>query len=398
MSTKPFKWIKEIIDNVDRIYIHVNIDEDLKSCYEYHSMHMEPWDGPAGVVITDGRYAACTLDRNGLRPARYVITKDRHITLASEVGVYNYQPEDVVEKGRLKPGQMLAVDTQTGELLMPEDINNMLKKAQPYREWLDNNLQRLHDNEKDDQHTLPEIQGDELDIYEKMFGVSFEERDQVIRVLGELGQEATGSMGDDSPFAVMSEKVRSLYDYFRQQFAQVTNPPIDPLRENIVMSLETCIGEERNLFEEGEDHAQRVVLDSPVLTEKLFKQILKLGDNNCEYKSYRISLNYQPEIGLEKAIDNICAEAEDAVRNGSVVLVLSDRDISKETLPVHALLATGAVHQHLIKAGLRCDANIIVETATARDPHHFGVLLGYGATAIYPYLAYACLQDLRATK
>ncbi len=374
------------------------MDADLKAFYDFNSMHMEPWDGPAGVVITDGRYAACTLDRNGLRPARYVITKDRHITLASEVGVYNYQPEDVVEKGRLKPGQMLAVDTQTGELLMPEDINNMLKKAQPYREWLDNNLQRLHDNEKDDQHTLPEIQGDELDIYEKMFGVSFEERDQVIRVLGELGQEATGSMGDDSPFAVMSEKVRSLYDYFRQQFAQVTNPPIDPLRENIVMSLETCIGEERNLFEEGEDHAQRVVLDSPVLTEKLFKQILKLGDNNSEYKSYRISLNYQPEIGLEKAIDNICAEAEDAVRNGSVVLVLSDRDISKETLPVHALLATGAVHQHLIKAGLRCDANIIVETATARDPHHFGVLLGYGATAIYPYLAYACLQDLRATK
>lgn len=373
------------------------MDDDLKAFYDFNSMHMEPWDGPAGVVITDGRYAACTLDRNGLRPARYVITKDRHITLASEVGVYNYKPEDVVAKGRLKPGQMLAVDTQTGELLMPEEINNLLKNTHPYREWLDNSLQRLQDTKADDQHTLPEIQGNELEVFEKMFGVSFEERDQVIRVLGEMGQEAIGSMGDDSPFAVMSQKVRSLYDYFRQQFAQVTNPPIDPLRENIVMSLETCIGKERNLLVEGEEHAKRVVLDSPVLTETLFNQVLKLGDNDPEYKVYRISLNYRPKVGLEKAIDVICADAENAVRNGNVTLILSDRDISKNTQPVHALLATGAVHQHLIHAGLRCDANLIVETATARDPHHFAVLLGYGATAIYPYLAYSCLQDLRAT-
>lgn len=373
------------------------MDADLKAFYEFNSMHMEPWDGPAGVVITDGRYAACTLDRNGLRPARYVITKDRHITLASEVGVYNYQPEEVVTKGRLKPGQMLAVDTHSGELLLPDDINTLLKTAQPYRQWLETNQRRLLDNNKDAQHVLPDIQGEQLAVFEKMFGVSFEERDQVLRVLGEIGQEAVGSMGDDSPFAVLSQKVRSLYDYFRQQFAQVTNPPIDPLRENIVMSLETCLGRERNLFVESADHARRVVLDSPILSESLFRQILELADDDSEYKPYRISLSYQADASLEQAIERICADAEQAVRDGHVVLILSDRDLARGWLPVHALLAVGAVHQHLIKAGLRSDANLVVETATARDPHHFGVLLGYGATAVYPYLAYACLQDLCVT-
>jgi glutamate synthase (NADPH/NADH) large chain len=301
------------------------MDADLKAFYDYNSMHMEPWDGPAGVVMTDGRYAACTLDRNGLRPARYVITKDRHITLASEVGVYRYQPEDVVAKGRLKPGQMLAVDTQTGEILMPEDIDNMLKSAQPYREWMEGNLQRLTDTEDDE--TGPTIEGDEYAVYEKLFNITFEERDQVIRVLGEAGAEAIGSMGDDTPFPVLSKHVRSAYDYFRQQFAQVTNPPIDPLRENIVMSLETCFGEERNLFEEGADHAQRLVVESPVLSESQFRQLLAMGETNKEYKSATLSLQYEPAIGLEAAIDALCDQAVSAVKSGAIVLVLFDKDI-----------------------------------------------------------------------
>jgi glutamate synthase (NADPH/NADH) large chain len=371
------------------------MDSDLKAFYDYNSMHMEPWDGPAGVVLTNGRYAACTLDRNGLRPARYIITKDRHITIASEVGVYKYQPEDVVAKGRLKPGQMLAVDTSTGELLLPDAINDVLKKAQPYREWIETNLKRLEDGADDE--TLPTIEGDALVSYEKLFQVSFEERDQVIRVLGEAGQEAVGSMGDDTPFAVMSQKERSMYDYFRQQFAQVTNPPIDPLRENIVMSLETCFGQENNLFEETEDHAERVVVDSPVLSDSRFRQLLALGKTDSNYKSSIISLCYKPELGLEAAVDAIVAQADQAVRDGNVVIVLSDRDVDSSNLPVHALLATGAVHQHLITVGLRCNANIVVETATARDSHHFAVLLGNGATAIYPYLAYACLNDMLLT-
>jgi glutamate synthase (NADPH/NADH) large chain len=371
------------------------MDADLKAFYDYNSMHMEPWDGPAGVVMTDGRYAACTLDRNGLRPARYIITKDRHITLASEVGVYRYSPEDVVAKGRLKPGQMLAVDTQTGELLLPEDIDEMVKTAQPYKQWMDDNLQRLKDSADDE--AGPTIEGDDYAVYEKLFNISFEERDQVIRVLGEAGQEATGSMGDDTPFPVLSSQIRSPYDYFRQQFAQVTNPPIDPLRENIVMSLETCFGEERNLFEEGEDHAQRVVVDSPVLSESQFRQLMALGNDNSEYKSTRLSLQYDPAIGLEAAIETLCNKAIEAVKAGTVILVLTDRDVEQGKLPIHALLATGAVHQRMIQQGVRCDANMVVETATARDPHHFAVLLGYGATAIYPYLAYACLNDMLVT-
>ena len=371
------------------------MDKDLKAFYDYNSMHMEPWDGPAGVVLTNGRYAACTLDRNGLRPARYIITKDRHITIASEVGVYKYKPEDVVAKGRLKPGQMLAVDTDTGEFLLPEDINNALKKAQPYREWIETHLQRLED--KADDETMATLEGDDLTAYEKLFQVSFEERDQVIRVLGESGQEAMGSMGDDTPFAVMSQRERSLFDYFRQQFAQVTNPPIDPLRENIVMSLETCFGQERNLFEEGADHAQRVVVNSPVLSESRFRQLVALGDSDSEYKAVTISLAYSASVGLEAAIDAVVEQAEQAVRDGVVIVVLSDRGVTQEQLPIHALLATGAVHQRLIKAGLRCNANIVIETATARDSHHFAVLIGNGATAIYPYLAYATLNDLIGT-
>ena len=372
------------------------MDKDLKAFYDYNSMHMEPWDGPAGVVLTNGRYAACTLDRNGLRPARYIITKDRHITIASEVGVYKYNPEDVIAKGRLKPGQMLAVDTSTGEFLLPEDINDALKKAQPYREWIETHLQRLED--KADDETLPTLEGDDLTAYEKLFQVSYEERDQVIRVLGESGQEAMGSMGDDTPFAVMSQRERSLFDYFRQQFAQVTNPPIDPLRENIVMSLETCFGQERNLFEEAADHAQRVVVNSPVLSESRFHQLVTLGDSDSEYKTVTISLAYSASKGLEAAIDAVVEQAEQAVRDGVVIVVLSDRGVAKDQLPIHALLATGAVHQRLIKAGLRCNANIVVETATARDSHHFAVLIGNGATAIYPYLAYATLNDLIGTK
>jgi len=368
------------------------MDADLKAFYDYNSMHMEPWDGPAGVVLTDGRYAACTLDRNGLRPARYIITKDRHITLASEVGVYNYLPEDVVAKGRLKPGQMLAVDTSTGELLLPDAINDSLKQAQPYREWLADNLQRLHDKAEDE--VPPAITGQNFATLEKLFQVSYEERDQVIRVLGEVGQEATGSMGDDTPFPVLSQRERSLFDYFRQQFAQVTNPPIDSLRESIVMSLETCFGKEHNLFEEGAEHAKRVVVDSPILSTSRFNQLLALAEHNQDYKTTTLSLHYDAKTGLEAAIDAVTEQAEAAVRNGSVILVLTDKEAAVDSLPIHALLATGAVHHRLIKAGLRCDANIVVETATARDSHHCAVLLGYGATAIYPYLAYACLNDL----
>jgi len=368
------------------------MDADLRAYYEYSSMHMEPWDGPAGVVLTDGRYAACSLDRNGLRPARYVITKDRHITLASEVGVYDYKPEDVVEKGRLKPGQMFAVDTETGEIIYPHQIDSMLSKRQPYKKWLSENVKHLESRLYGDDDIRASIPEDLFQTYQKQFQVTYEERDQVISVLAESGAEAVGSMGDDTPMAVLSSRERSVYDYFRQQFAQVTNPPIDPLRENIVMSLETCLGREQNLFEETADHAARLLVDSPIISQGKFDQLLALDDE--KYAHEFVDLNYDENIDLKDAIANICDAAVNAVKNNKVIIVLSDRNIRKGKLPIHALLATGAVHHHLIEQGLRCDANIVVETATARDPHQFAVLLGYGATAIYPYLAYECLNDM----
>ena len=368
------------------------MDDDLRAFYEYHSMHMEPWDGPAGIVMTDGRYAACVLDRNGLRPARYVITKDRHITLASEIGVYDYAPEDVVAKGRLKPGQMIAADTETGELLLPSDIDDQLKQRQPYRQWLNNNIRHLI-SDLEEAASTDLMPAEDLVVYEKLFQVSFEERDQILRVLAEAGQEAVGSMGDDTPIAVLSSRVRALYDYFRQQFAQVTNPPIDPLRENIVMSLETCFGREHNLFNETDDHAKRLVVDSPVLSDSKFRLLMAQEENNYRHKV--ISLSYDPTHNdLRSAIIAVCDEAVAAVKAGAVIIVLSDKDIVKDQLLVHALLATGAVHHRFIKEGLRCDANIVVETGTARDPHQFAVLLGYGATAIYPYLAYQSLAGM----
>jgi len=368
-----------------------SMDPDLRAFYEYHSMHMEPWDGPAGVVLTDGRYAVCLLDRNGLRPARWVKTTDGFITLASEVGTHNYRSEDVIAKGRVGPGQILMIDTHTGELLQSDEIDNRLKARFPYKRWLKEHSHRIEGTFGGEQ--TPGIEADKLDSYMKMFQVSFEERDQVLRPLAESGNEAVGSMGDDTPMAVLSRHQRSLYDYFRQKFAQVTNPPIDPLRETIVMSLETDLGSEKNIFLEGPEHANRVILSSPVLSQGKFNTLLHLERDG--FKIADIDGTYEPsEQTLQQAVAQLVATAEQAVRDGATVLILSDRGISRDRLPIHSLMATGAVHHYLIKQGLRCDANLIVETASARDSHQIACLLGFGATAIYPYMAYTVLEDL----
>ena len=368
-----------------------SMDPDLKAFYEYNSMHMEPWDGPAGIVLTDGRYAVCVLDRNGLRPARWVKTKDGFLTVASEVGTYGYNNEDVVAKGRVGPGQILVVDTQTGEVLHSNEIDHRLKSRFPYKKWLRENSQRIEGTFAGE--SAPGIAQEQLDSYQKMFQVSFEERDQVLRPLAESGNEAVGSMGDDTPMAVLSRKERSLYDYFRQKFAQVTNPPIDPLRETIVMSLETTLGGEKNIFHVGPEHADRVILTSPVLSQGKFNTLLKL--ERPGFSIGEIDCTYNPdEKDLKEAIEEVVQLSEQSVREGSTILVLSDRAIAKDRNPIHSLLATGAVHHHLIRKGLRCEANIIVESASARDSHQIACLLGFGATAIYPYLAYSMVEDL----
>jgi glutamate synthase (NADPH/NADH) large chain len=369
-----------------------SIDPDLRAFYEYYATHMEPWDGPAGIVLTDGRYAACTLDRNGLRPARYVITKNRHLTIASETGVWDYAPGDVVRKGRLGPGEMLALDLQTGELLESRRIDDILKGRHPYKTWLKKGVRYLESDLIDPRLAAEPMDRETLARYQKMFNITAEERDEIIRVLAEDESEAVGSMGDDTPMPVLSSKARSLYDYFRQQFAQVTNPPIDPLRESIVMSLQTQIGPECNIFVPAPEHARQIVMNSPVLSQRKLREILAMTDFGVTHEF--IDLQYPQDEGLENAIVRVCDQAEAAVRAGKLVLMLSDRYLLEGKLPLHALLATGAVHHRLVARGLRSKCNLLVETGTARDAHHFACLIGYGATAVYPYMAYQTLFDM----
>ena len=371
-----------------------DMNEDLRAFFDFNSMHMEPWDGPAGIVMSDGRYAACNLDRNGLRPARYVITTDKLITCASEIGIWDYQPDEVVTKGRVGPGELLVIDTEEGRILQSSETDNDLQKRHPYKEWMAKNVKRLIPVEDlpDDDIGSRDYDDTLLATYQKQFGYSSEELDQCIRVLGENGQEATGSMGDDTPFAVLSSRPRLIYDYFRQKFAQVTNPPIDPLREAHVMSLSTSIGREMNVFAEAEGQAHRVAFKYPVLVYSDFQQLTTLESKY--YKSETLDITYEIDGSLRDAIEQLCGDAEAKVKNGTVLLILSDKNIAADRLPIPAPMAVGAVQQRLVEKNLRCDANIIVETASCRDPHQFAVLLGFGATAIYPYLAYETLAQM----
>ncbi|WP_434778377.1 glutamate synthase large subunit [Neisseria sp. Ec49-e6-T10] len=372
-----------------------DMDEDLRAFYDFNSMHMEPWDGPAGIVLSDGRYAACNLDRNGLRPARYVLTKDKLMTIASEVGIWDYAPDEVLEKGRVGPGELLVIDTRTGKIMQSSQIDGELKARHPYRSWLDKNVRPLipFDLLPEDEVGERSYNNDQLSTFQKQFDYSQEELEQSIRILGENGQEAVGSMGDDTPFAVLSERPRLIYDYFRQLFAQVTNPPIDPLREAHVMSLNTSIGREMSVFFEAEGMSNRVNFKSPVLVYSDFQQLLRLPENH--YKHQVLDATFAPEKStLQEAIVALTDQAIQAAQNGVVLLVVSDRNIAPDRLPIPAIMAVGAIQEQLVHHNLRCDANIIVETASVRDPHHFAVLIGFGATAVYPYLAYESLAKM----
>ncbi len=371
------------------------MDDDLRAFYEFNSMHMEPWDGPAGIVLTNGRHVACNLDRNGLRPARYVITDNGFITLASEIGIWDYSQQNVIEKGRVGPGEMLAVDTYTGKIWRSNEIDDDLKDRHPYTEWLQKHIRRLTPIEEMDASAIGKRIFDDnmMAVYHKLFNYSYEEIQQIIKVLAKDGQEAVGSMGDDTPMAVLSSKHRTLFDYFRQQFAQVTNPPIDPLRENHVMSLATCIGREQNVFNETSGYADRVLFNSPILVYTDLKQLREFNPDN--YYSEVVELQYKVEEGLKKAVERICNEVEYLVKQKrAAFVVLSDRHIKQNRLPIPVAMAVGAVQRRLVEKALRCDANIVVETAAARDPHHFAVLIGLGATAVYPFLAYETIEQL----
>ncbi len=375
--------------------MRADMDHELRAFLQFNSMHQEPWDGPAGVVSTNGTLACCNLDRNGLRPARYSITHDGVFTVASETGVWDCPPERVKRRGRLGPGEMIAVDTQTGKLWKSNAIDDNLKARHAYREWMTENVIRVWNNDEQERKAATKFMREssgQLPTYQKLFGLSAEECEAVIKPMALQSQEAVGSMGDDTPMAVLSLRNRSIYDYFRQSFAQVTNPPIDPLRESAVMSLETSIGREHNVFHETASHAHRVVLPWPVLNYVKYQTLLGLDQRF--YRNQRFSLNYDPQTNdLRNAIEQLVADCLAAVEGGATILVLSDRDISADTLTLPAPLAVGAVHQALMRAHERTRANILIETGSARDPHQFAVLLGLGATAIYPYLAFQSINQ-----
>ncbi|NII12207.1 glutamate synthase large subunit [Oleiagrimonas sp. C23AA] len=369
-----------------------DIDEDLAAFYEYYALHTEPWDGPAGLVMCDGQHAACALDRNGLRPARWALSDDNHLIVASEAGIWDVPASRVVAKGRLGPGEMIAVDFKHKRLLHDADVDAINRARAPFREWLREGVSYLESDLIDPSLAAEPLPADELRRYQKLYGLTREERESVLKVLAETEGEATGSMGDDTPIAALSRQVRPLYDRFRQGFAQVTNPPIDPLRERLVMSLTTQIGPEGNLFELSAENARQVLLNSPVLSQRKLRQMLALPQ--FAGRTVQLDLCYNPEEGLEAAIRRLCRSAVEAVREGARMVFLTDRYPRPQTLSAHALLVTAAVHARLVDEGLRCHCNILVETATARDPHHFACLVGYGATAVYPWLAYQSLFDM----
>jgi glutamate synthase (NADPH/NADH) large chain len=372
-----------------------NLDADLRAFYEYYSFHQESWDGPAGLVMCDGRYAVCALDRNGLRPARWTLTKNGRLIVASETGVVDIDPAEVEARGRLGPGQILVADLATGELMNSQQVDDRLKALRPWRDWLKSGIQYL-DSELVDVHmTANPFDADTLATYQKMFNLSREERREVIQVLAETQAEAVGSMGDDTPMPVLSTKVRSLYDSFRQQFAQVTNPPLDSLRENVVMSLETGLGRKGNIFETGPQLADRVVLNSPILSQRKLRQLINTPQFGLS--SEFLDLNVPADEPYAEALARLCRQAERAVDDGKLILLISDRYLKRDHIPIHALLATGAVHHHLLECGKRPLCNLIVETGTARDAHQIACLIGFGATAVYPYLVYQTLHAMAAS-
>ncbi len=372
-----------------------DMDPDLRAFLQFNSMHQEPWDGPAGVVATNGQIACCNLDRNGLRPARYSITHDGVFTVASETGVWDCPPDRIKVRGRLGPGEMIAIDTATDKLWKSNAIDDSLKARHAYREWMNENVVRVWNNDEQERKAANKFMRESsglLPTYQKLFGLSAEECEAVIKPTALQSQEPVGSMGDDTPMAVLSLRNRSIFDYFRQGFAQVTNPPIDPLRESAVMSLETSIGREHNVFHETASHTHRVVLPWPVLNYVKYQTVIGLDQRH--YRNQRFSLNYDPQqLDLCGAIKKLVADCLAAVIAGTTILVLSDRDISRTLLTMPAPLAVGAVHQALMRAHERTHSNILIETGSVRDPHQYAVLLGLGATAIYPYLAFQTINQ-----
>ncbi len=372
-----------------------------RAFYEYHAALMEPWDGPAAIAFTDGRQIGATLDRNGLRPARYIITDQDHVILASEVGVLAVPEERIVRKWRLQPGKMLLIDMEAGRIIEDEELKKTLAAEAPYAEWLASTQFKLEGLE------VPPLweaarANDSADLLDRQqaFGYSQEDLSLLLEPMGEAGEEPIGSMGTDTPLAVLSARPRLLYDYFKQNFAQVTNPPIDPIREDLVMSLVSMIGPRPNLLGRQAGTHKRLEVTQPILTNTEVEKIRAISELlDGAFRTVTLDATWpaaEGEAGLERAIDRLCAEATDNVLADMNILILSDRAAGAERIPIPAALAVAAVHHRLIRQGLRMQTGMVVETGEAREVHHFCVLAGFGAEAINPYLAFETLEARRA--
>ena len=369
------------------------ISEDLKAFYEYHSILMEPWDGPAALLFSDGRYAGGMLDRNGLRPSRYTITKQGMMVVASEVGVMDFEPSDIVSKGRLQPGKILLIDTQEGKIYYDGEIKEQLAKAHPYREWLSENrvqLEKLKSGRK--------VENSVSDFQQKLvtFGYGQEDIDKTIIPMATAGQEPVAAMGNDTPLAVISDRPQLLFNYFRQQFAQVTNPAIDPIREELVMSLTEYIGAVgTNILTPDASNCKMVRLPQPVLTNTQLDILCNIRYKG--FKTQKLAILFDKdkgEEGLRQALDDLCHQAEASVDEGVNYIILSDRDIDHQHAAIPSLLAVSAVHHYLISVGKRVQTALIVESGEIRETMHAALLLGYGASALCPYMTFAILDDL----
>jgi len=371
---------------------HETMSEEKKAFYEYHSCLMEPWDGPASMVFTDGVVIGATLDRNGLRPSRYYVTKDGMVVMASEVGVMDIPPEMILLKGRLQPGKMFLIDTREGRIIDDGELKHKIASQNPYRDWLNEHLVKLSDVPG---QPVPEPDHATVLLRQQVFGYTHEDLRILMGPMAKNGEEAIGSMGTDTPLAVLSDRQPLLFNYFKQLFAQVTNPPLDAIREELVTSMSTALGPERNLLNPEPESCRMLKILSPIIDNDDFAKLRSISLEG--FRAATLSMCFKPSEGgngIERALQELFESATAAIKSGATILILSDRQVDREHAPIPSLLATSGLHHHLVREGLRTKATLIVETGDAREVHHYCLLIGYGASAINPYLAFETLDDM----
>ena len=372
---------------------HETMEVDKRGFYEFHASMMEPWDGPASIAFTDGETCGAVLDRNGLRPSRYYVTKDGLVIMASEVGVVPVEEANIEYKGRLQPGKMFLVDINEGRIISDEEIKAKVSTQKPYTKWVEENQVNLKDLPSTNYQFKPEYQT--VLNRQVTFGYTIEDLKFLLAPMVGSANEATGSMGNDTPLAVLSQKPQLLFNYFKQLFAQVTNPAIDSIREELVMSMEVTLGKERNLLDESPEHCRKLKVEHPILTGHEMDKIRGLNQTDLNTEVIPILFPAsEGQAGLEKAMDRICQQASRAIENGATILILSDKGVDKDNVPIPSLLATAGVHHHLLRERTRTKVGVVVETGEAREMMHFALLIGFGAGAIYPYLAYETVAQI----